>query len=65
MLISGQTAIDAQGRIVGAGDVEAQAKQALETLGCVLRAGGSSRKNVIKVTIFLAGADDRAFQARH
>lgn len=53
LFISGQAAIDQSGRIVGVGDFEAQAKQAFENLDRVLRAGGSSLRNVIKVTIFL------------
>ena len=53
LFISGQAAIDAHGRIVGVGDFDAQAQQAFENLDRVLRAGGSSLKNVIKVTIFL------------
>lgn len=53
LFISGQAAIDQSGRIVGGGDFETQAKQAFENLDRVLRAGGSSMRNVIKVTIFL------------
>lgn len=53
LFISGQAAIDSGGKIVGIGDFDAQAKQAFENLDRVLRAGGSSLKNVIKVTIFL------------
>ncbi|MGQ0812613.1 MAG: RidA family protein [Nitrospiraceae bacterium] len=53
LFISGQAAIDQSGRIVGVGDFDAQAKQAFENLDRVLRAGGSSLRNVIKVTIFL------------
>ena len=53
LFISGQAAIDGSGRIVGVGDFDAQAQQAFENLDRVLRAGGSSLKNVIKVTIFL------------
>ncbi|MDR4495536.1 MAG: RidA family protein [Nitrospirales bacterium] len=53
VFISGQTAIDTQGRIVGVGDFDAQAGQTFNNLDRVLRAGGSSLKNVIKVTIFL------------
>jgi reactive intermediate/imine deaminase len=53
LFISGQAAIDRNGRIVGVGDFDAQAKQAFENLDRVLQAGGSSLKNVIKVTIFL------------
>lgn len=53
LFISGQAAIDQSGRMVGVGDFEAQAKQAFENLDRVLHAGGSSLRNVIKVTIFL------------
>ena len=53
LFISGQAAIDQTGRIVGVGDFEAQAKQTFENLDRVLRAGGSSLRNVVKVTIFL------------
>ena len=53
LFISGQTAIDSNGKIVGRGNFDVQAKQTFENLDRVLRAGGSSLKNVIKVTIFL------------
>lgn len=53
LFISGQAAIDEAGRIVGPGNFDAQAKQAFENLDRALRAGGSSLRNVIKVTIFL------------
>ncbi len=53
LFISGQAAIDASGQIVGVGDFDAQAEQVFANLERVLRAGGSSLANVIKVTIFL------------
>jgi 2-iminobutanoate/2-iminopropanoate deaminase len=53
LFISGQAAIDNSGQIVGVGDFDAQAKQVFANLERVLLAGGSSLKNVIKVTIFL------------
>jgi len=53
LFISGQAAIDMKGQIVGAGDFNAQAEQVFANLDRVLRAGGSSLANVIKVTIFL------------
>ena len=53
LFISGQAAVDQKGRIVGVGDFDVQAKQAFANLDRVLRAGGSSLKNVVKVTIFL------------
>ena len=53
LFISGQAAIDGRGNIVGLGDFDAQAKQVFANLERVLSAGGSSLRNVIKVTIFL------------
>jgi reactive intermediate/imine deaminase len=53
LFISGQAAIGGDGLLVGVGDFDAQAAQAFANLDRVLRAGGSSLANVIKVTIFL------------
>jgi 2-iminobutanoate/2-iminopropanoate deaminase len=53
LFISGQAPIDEYGQIVGVGDFDAQAEQVFANLERVLRAGGSSFTNVIKVTIFL------------
>jgi reactive intermediate/imine deaminase len=53
LFISGQAAIDMNGNIVGGDDFNAQAEQVFANLDRVLRAGGSSLANVIKVTIFL------------
>jgi 2-iminobutanoate/2-iminopropanoate deaminase len=53
LVISGQAALDGQGQIVGVEDFDKQARQAFENLDRVLRAGGSSLPNVVKVTIFL------------
>jgi 2-iminobutanoate/2-iminopropanoate deaminase len=53
LFISGQAAIDRNGQIVGIGNFDAQAEQVFANLERVLRAGGSSLANVIKVTIFL------------
>lgn len=53
LFISGQTALDDQGQLVGIGDFDIQAQKAFENLEKVLLAGGSSLKNVVKVTILL------------
>jgi len=53
LFISGQAAIDSNGQIIGIGNFDAQAEQVFANLERVLRAGGSSLANVIKVTIFL------------
>lgn len=53
LFISGQTAIDEHGQLAGIGDFDKQADRAFENLEKVLKAGGSSFRNVIKVTILL------------
>jgi reactive intermediate/imine deaminase len=53
LYVSGQAAISPEGEIVGAGDFDRQAEQTFANLERVLRAGGSSLENVVKVTIFL------------
>jgi reactive intermediate/imine deaminase len=53
LLISGQTAIDEKGELVGIGDFDAQADRAFRNLSRVLEAGGSGLEHVVKVTIFL------------
>ena len=59
--IGGQNGIDATGRIVGAGDLAAQAAQALANLATVLAAGGATPNDLISLTVYLVGdADLRA-----
>lgn len=53
LFVSGQAAISPEGRVVGAGDFDAQAEQVFRNLERVLEAGGSSLADVVKVTIFL------------
>jgi 2-iminobutanoate/2-iminopropanoate deaminase len=53
LYISGQAAINESGQIVGGNDFAAQGDQAFANLDKVLKAGGSSLKNVVKVTIFV------------
>src|SRR5215831_17006904 len=51
--ISGQVALDAQGNLVGAGDLRAQTVQVFENLKAALGAVGASFDDVVKVTYFL------------
>ena len=53
LYISGQVAISPEGEVVGADDFDRQAEQTFANLERVLKAGGSSLENVVKVTIFL------------
>ncbi len=50
---SGQAGFDTDGRTVGNGDFEAQARQAFTNLDTVLTQAGSSLADVVKVTILL------------
>lgn len=53
VFVSGQVAFGADGRVVGAGDIEAQTVQVMENLGANLRVVGASFADVAKVTIFV------------
>jgi 2-iminobutanoate/2-iminopropanoate deaminase len=58
---SGQIALDpVTGAMVGAGDVRAEATQALKNLAAVLAEAGTSFDRVVKVTIFLMDMADFA-----
>jgi enamine deaminase RidA (YjgF/YER057c/UK114 family) len=51
--ISGQVALDEQGQLVGAGDLEAQARQVFANLDRALAAAGASFTDVIKLSFYL------------
>jgi enamine deaminase RidA (YjgF/YER057c/UK114 family) len=58
--VGGQNAIDADGRLVGAGDLGAQTEQVFANLETVLAAAGASLRDVVKWTIFVAQGHDLA-----
>jgi 2-iminobutanoate/2-iminopropanoate deaminase len=60
LFISGCVALDADGKLVGEGDVVEQARQVFENIGLCLAAAGVSFADVVKVTTFLTNIDDRA-----
>ena len=60
VFVSGVVPVDAEGRLVGGGDVVAQARKVFESMGEVLRAAGCGFEDVVKVTIFLTDVDDRS-----
>ncbi|ELS57821.1 RidA family protein [Streptomyces viridochromogenes] len=51
--VSGQLALDEDGRLVGEGDPAAQARQVFENLRRCLAAAGATFDDVIKLTYFL------------
>ncbi len=55
---AGQIALDPATGQMMEGDVQAQTEQALQNLRAVLKAAGSSLKNVVKTTVFLQDMGD-------
>ena len=55
--VSGQVSVDEAGKVVGAGDMRAQAKQVFKNLTAILRAAGAGWDDVIKMTGFMVGLD--------
>jgi len=53
IFISGQTALDAAGHVVGKNDFAAQTAQVFHNLGIALGASGCSAANLVKLTVFL------------
>ena len=59
LFVSGCVALDSEGRLVGEGDVVAQARQVFANIGLCLSAAGASFGDVVKVTTFLTDISDR------
>ena len=53
LFISGMTARDQDGNIVGKGDMRAQTRQVLENIKGVVEAAGMTLDNVLKATVYL------------
>ena len=60
VFVSGQLGIDPDGNVVEGGIAE-QTEQVMQNLAAILEAAGTSLRNVVKATIFLADLGD--FQA--
>ncbi|MFH9602954.1 RidA family protein [Streptomyces rochei] len=67
--VSGQLALDEDGKVVGEGDAEAQARQVFENLRRCLAAAGASFDDVVKLTFFVTDmahmSTIRAARAEH
>ena len=53
LFISGMTARDKDGNIVGKGDMKLQTQQVLENMKTILSLAGATFDNVVKVTVFV------------
>ena len=61
--LAGQTAMDADGRIVN-GDVVVQFEQALANLLTALRAAGGQPADLVSITVYIVDLDDYRAHAR-
>ena len=59
VLVSGQVAWDANGEVVGVGDVERQTRQAFKNLRDVLALGGATLSDVVKYNFYLTDLGSR------
>ena len=55
---AGLIALDAEGKVVGEGDVEAQVRKTLDNLVIALEAVGASLNDVIKTTLYVSDMAD-------
>jgi enamine deaminase RidA (YjgF/YER057c/UK114 family) len=53
VFVAGQVALAADGSVVGAGDVEAQARQALENVKIALESVGAALSDVVRMTTYV------------
>ncbi len=60
IFISGQTAIDSEGNLVGKNDFAAQAAHVFRNLDLALRASGCTAASLVKLTVFLIDMDNLA-----
>ena len=60
IFIAGQTALDADGNLVGKNDFAAQAEQVFRNLGVALQASGCTAANLVKLTVFLIDMENLA-----
>lgn len=58
LFLSGQVPLDAEGKLVGKGDIRAQTRQVFENLKALLEEGGGALENIVKLTVFLRNIED-------
>jgi enamine deaminase RidA (YjgF/YER057c/UK114 family) len=59
LVTAGQVPLDAEGNLVGRGDIRAQAEQVFANLRAVLAAAGASLEDVVKITTYATSRDYR------
>lgn len=64
LFMAGQTAGDAEGKIVARGDVVEQYRQVLNNLQAVVSEAGGRMQDIVKMTIFVKDRDDYKAQLK-
>jgi enamine deaminase RidA (YjgF/YER057c/UK114 family) len=64
LYLAGQVAFDADGQVVGNGDLVAQFRQVCENLNAVLLARGGRLDNIVKLNIYVLSKADYKARAR-
>lgn len=57
IFVSGQVAIDAQGHVVGKGDLAAQTQQILKNIEFALKEAGATFQHLVRMTIYVVDYD--------
>jgi 2-iminobutanoate/2-iminopropanoate deaminase len=63
VFISGMTARDIEGRVVGPGDIDKQTRQVCENLSRAMSAAGGTLNNIVRVDVFVRNIEH--FDAVH
>lgn len=58
VFVAGTTAIDREGNITGEGDVYAQTRQTLDTIGWALEQAGAVMEDIVRYRIYLTDRND-------
>lgn len=53
LFIAGQVALDADGKLVGDGDIRAQATQVLENIRAIIEVNGGTMADIAQVTVYV------------
>ena len=53
LFIAGQVALDADGNLVGEGDIRAQATQVIENIKAIVEANGGALADIAQVTVYV------------
>ena len=57
LYVSGQVALDREGKLIGSGDLEVQAEKVFENLSEILKWAGASLDDLVKISVYTTKLD--------